>query len=80
MAAVRSAQYEAMKSSGLRAFSVARAPEITGSEVTGMNWVIWAYNVPDAAPFGSTVAPTREGALALAAGMFAAYPDVPVIG
>jgi hypothetical protein len=42
--------------------------------------MVFALGLDDAASFGSTVAPTREGALAAAAPMLAAFPDVPVIG
>lgn len=73
-------QNGAMIDAGLQAFYVRTVPVVEGTEVVGFNWAVYPFGISDGAKYGSTIAPTREGALALAAPMFAAYPGVPVIG
>jgi hypothetical protein len=80
LSVARGAQHTAMKDAGIKAFHVTRAPYIEGTHVVRLDWMVFALGLDDAASFGSTVAPTREGALAAAAPMLAAFPDVPVIG
>ena len=73
-------QKKAMLESGLQAFYVITAPVLEGTVVVEQQWRVTALGITDSASYGSTIAPTREGALALAAPMLAAYPGVPVIG
>lgn len=80
LSVARGAQHTAMKDAGIKAFHITRAPYIEGTQVVRLDWMVFALGLDDAASFGSTVAPTREGALAAAAPMLAAYPDAPVIG
>lgn len=80
LSVARGAQHTAMKDAGIEAFHVTRAPYIEGTQVVRLDWMVFALGLDDADSFGSTVAPTREGALAAAAPMLAAYPDAPVIG
>ncbi|WP_251151189.1 hypothetical protein [Cellulosimicrobium sp. Marseille-Q4280] len=69
-----------MENASRRAFLVARAHSFFNGTLEQMKWSVLPLAIPDGGAFDSTIAPSREGALALAAPMFAAYPDVPVIG
>ncbi|WP_251152386.1 hypothetical protein [Cellulosimicrobium sp. Marseille-Q4280] len=80
MAVAAQTQNKAMQAAGLQAFYVTRAATVHGNRVVELNYRVSGLNIPDSASFGSAIAPTRDGALARADAMFAAYPEVPLIG
>ena len=80
MAVANVAQTDAMKDAGIKAFYVIPAPNVEGTKVVSFGYVVYPFGVENPAQYGVRPAPTREGALANAAALFAAFPDVPVIG